>query len=92
MYIRHTEGTTYNHVQQLMRLRTGAHHLAIETGRWSRPSIPREERLCPRCTSGVVEDEVHLLCVCVCDYKSGSPGPRMEPQSTTDVLQRALYQ
>lgn len=63
-YIRHTEGTPYNHVQQLIRLRTGAHHLAIETGRWSRPSIPREERLCPRCTSGVVEDEVHLLFEC----------------------------
>ena len=43
-YIRHTGGTL-NNVQQLIRLRTGAHHLAIETGRWSRPSIPREERL-----------------------------------------------
>ena len=30
-YIRHTGGTPYNHVQQLIRLRTGAHHLAMHT-------------------------------------------------------------
>ena len=29
------------------------------------------------------------MCVCVY-YKSGSPGPRMEPQSTTNVPLRAL--
>ena len=58
-YIRHTGGIPYNHVQQLIRLRTGAHHLAIETGRWRRPSVPREDRLCTRCTSG--EHGVKLL-------------------------------
>ena len=38
-YIRHTGygGTPYDHVQQLIQSR--AHHLAIETGRGSRPSV-----------------------------------------------------
>ena len=47
-----------------MRLRTGAHHLAIETGRWSRPSVPREDRKCLYCDAGVVEDELHFLFEC----------------------------
>lgn len=44
-----------------MRLRTGAHHLAVETGRWSRPVIPRQFRTCSKCTQTIVEDEMHLL-------------------------------
>ena len=30
-YIRHTSGIPFTYVKQLMRFRTGAHHLAIET-------------------------------------------------------------
>jgi len=63
-YIRHTGGTPFNYVKQLMRLRTGAHHLAIETGRWSRPSVPREDRKCLHCDADVVEDELHFLFEC----------------------------
>jgi hypothetical protein len=43
-YIRHRSGIPFADVKQLMRLRTGAHHLAIETGRWVHPIFPRQLR------------------------------------------------
>ena len=63
-YIRHTAGIPFQHVKDLMRLRTGAHHLAIEVGRWSRPWVPCNERLCTKCSQSVVEDEFHVLFEC----------------------------
>ena len=42
------------------RLRLIAHHLKIETGRWSR--IPREERLCTCLTD--IQTEEHVICYC----------------------------
>jgi len=63
-YICRTGGIPLAHVKQLMRLRTGAHHLAIETGRWQRPTVPRDERVCLRCTRHAVEDELHVLFEC----------------------------
>ena len=47
----------------LARLRTSAHGLKIETGRYTIPNpTPVEERLCDLC--GVTEDEVHFLINC----------------------------
>jgi hypothetical protein len=63
-YIRHTAGIPFAYVKQLMRFRTGAHHLAIETGRWTRPKLPRQHRICSKCSHTVVEDEVHFLFEC----------------------------
>lgn len=63
-YVRHTAGIPFAYVKQLMRFRTGAHHLAIETGRWSRPVVPRQQRTCSKCTQTVVEDELHFLFEC----------------------------
>ena len=63
-YIRHTSGIPFTYVKQLMRFRTGAHHLAIETGRWARPKLPRQLRVCSKCSCTVVEDEVHFLFEC----------------------------
>jgi hypothetical protein len=63
-YIRHTTGIPFAYVKQLMRFRTGAHYLAIETGRWVKPSVPRHRRLCTKCSQTVVEDEVHFLFEC----------------------------
>ena len=53
-----------NHLRLLSNLRTGAHHLAIETGRWARPKLPRQHRVCSKCSCTVVEDEVHFLFEC----------------------------
>jgi hypothetical protein len=51
-------------LKELMRLHIGAHHLAIETGRWQRPIVPRDECLCSRCTRRAIEDEFHVLFKC----------------------------
>ena len=38
--------------------------LHIETGRYVRPRLPAEERLCKICNSGEIEDEKHFLLKC----------------------------
>jgi hypothetical protein len=48
----------------LMRLRTGAHHLAIETDRWQRPVVPQDARCCFRYTRHAIEDESHVKFEC----------------------------
>ena len=63
-YVQHTAGIPFDHVIQLMRFRTGAHHLAIESGRWASPSIPRGQRHCAHCPLMAVEDELHFLFEC----------------------------
>ena len=49
-----------NHRKSLTKFRLSNHDLMIETGRHSKPKIPKEERFCPFCTNKV-EDEIHFL-------------------------------
>ena len=56
--------TNLNHRIALTKLRISSHKLMIEKGRYSRPYIPPEERLCPSCQSKT-EDEKHVLLYCV---------------------------
>ena len=44
-----------------IKLRIGNHSLLVETKRYSRPKIPRENRICEFCHLKEVEDETHLL-------------------------------
>ena len=47
----------------LTRIRVSCHRLAIETGRYQKPtSLPINQRLCILCNQ--VEDEIHLVCIC----------------------------
>ena len=46
----------------ITRLRISAHKLQIESGRYQ--GTLRQNRICLRCTSGEVEDEVHFLFKC----------------------------
>ncbi len=48
----------------LSRLRCGTLPLAIETGRYSKPKKPLEERLCTLCHLNAIESEVHFLIDC----------------------------
>ena len=48
----------------LAQLRTSAHNLAIETGRYARPVVPSGERKCKMCAIDEVEDETHFLIRC----------------------------
>ena len=44
------------------RLVTSSHRLKVETGRWTRPVTPVEERLCDQCQK--LDDEYHFLLEC----------------------------
>lgn len=46
------------------KIRVSAHDLHIETGRYVRPPLPPDQRLCLICKSGVVENEEHFLLHC----------------------------
>ena len=48
----------------LAQLRSGALCLAIETGRYTRPKTPVENRLCQFCDKQCVENEIHFIIVC----------------------------
>jgi hypothetical protein len=47
----------------LTKLRLSAHSLAIETGRYCKPTIPANDRFCKACKDKV-EDEHHFLIDC----------------------------
>ena len=47
----------------LSRFRLSSHNLYIETGRWQRPKIPPEDRICLSCKNGV-EDAIHVFVQC----------------------------
>ena len=46
------------------KFRISNHNLMIEHGRYGKPKIPRENRLCLICNSGHVENENHLIFEC----------------------------
>ena len=46
------------------RFRTSCHRLHIETGRYTIPKTPIEERVCKNCSFNTVEDEQHVLLFC----------------------------
>ena len=59
-------------LKRLSKLRISAHKLQIEIGRYQ--STLRENRICCRCTSGQVEDEIHYLqnvlrCTCHANHR-----------------------
>ena len=47
----------------ISKLRCGTLPLTVETGRYSKPPTPLEDRTCPFCTD-IVEDEIHFLINC----------------------------
>jgi hypothetical protein len=53
-----------SHRRSLAKLRSSNHTLAIETGRYTRPITPRNERICRLCLSDEIEDECHFLLYC----------------------------
>jgi len=49
-----------------VKLRASAHPLRIQTGRYARNNIPRNERYCQCCDQRDIEDEFHFICKCPC--------------------------
>lgn len=54
----------YDIKRDYYKFKTSNHVLFVETGRYCRPVLPRENRLCKFCNLNEVEDEVHLLFCC----------------------------
>ena len=48
-------------LRDMSRFRTSAHHLRVETGRWERPLLLWQQRVCDLCDLGAVQDEQHVL-------------------------------
>ena len=48
----------------LAQLRLASHGLHIETGRYGRNRLERNERLCHLCSDGDIEDEYHFVFIC----------------------------
>ena len=65
----------------LTRLRVSAHHLQIEVGRWSRPSIPPSERICRYCSDSSIDNEDHFLHDCATFALKHNCKPIVRPQS-----------
>ena len=51
-----------SHRIALDRLMASSHRLGVETGRWARPIVPYEQRLCENCQK--LDDEYHFLLEC----------------------------
>ena len=48
----------------LTRFRLSAHNLAIETGRYTKPKTPINNRTCLYCKNHLIENEIHFLLEC----------------------------
>ena len=57
-----TEVKNKDHRVAMTRMRTSAHKLMIEKGRYMK--VPREDRKCTNCTLNTIEDETHVLLEC----------------------------
>jgi hypothetical protein len=63
----------FNIRKHMTKLRISAHRLEIEKGRYSRPKIPANHRICTHCDCNEVEDELHLLMKCPLYSKERTP-------------------
>ena len=61
-YVKTVSNRQYRRV--LSNFRSGCLPLAIETGRWTKPKTPLNERKCKFCDRNVAEDEIHFLLDC----------------------------
>ena len=54
-----------NHlITAMARYRMSSHDLKIERGRFNNPITPINQRICTRCESNEIDDEIHLLLHC----------------------------
>ena len=60
----------FNQRKSLTKFRISNHKLTIETGRYSKPITPLENRICEKCFSDEIESEEHLLLKCSFYYTS----------------------
>jgi hypothetical protein len=51
-------------IQAVAQFRLGSHWLNVECERFSRPFVPRSQRVCKCCSMSSREDEIHLVLQC----------------------------
>ena len=54
----------HDQFETLTKIRLSSHWFPIETGRYSRPIIPREQRICNLCNNNNMGDETHCMFKC----------------------------
>jgi hypothetical protein len=65
-------------LHRCLRFRLGAHHLHINTGRWTHPPLPRHQRLCQRCPQRhAIDDETHCVLYCMHPVLAAARGPML---------------
>ena len=55
---------SFKHIQAFCKLRINAHCLEIEKGRYVRPYLSREQRICKFCLLNICDDKIHFLTQC----------------------------
>ena len=50
--------------RHLAQFRLGSHWLQVDQGRFGRDRLPRDQRMCSRCSLSTVDDEFHMLFRC----------------------------
>ena len=55
----------FKYRQAITKLRISAHQLEVERGRYFRPIVPRDQRICKFCSCNVCDDEQHFLTQCI---------------------------
>ena len=63
-YVSDSVSLNRSHLSTFSKLRCGSLPLEVEHGRFSRPKVPLEQRMCKFCNCNLVEDEIHFLTVC----------------------------
>ncbi len=48
----------------MTKFRISSHRLPIERGRYNKPPLPPEERICTTCPNKPIEDEQHIVLEC----------------------------
>ena len=78
----------------LAKFRIGTLPLRLETGRYSRPPLPENERICLQCSENSIENEIHLTFYCskhdtlreTLYNKIGRPPPYMSDHEKLKIM------
>ena len=77
-----------SHRRALALLRLNCSQLRVCTDRIKKPKPPREERVCRLCSTGAVEDELHILTTCpaMSGFRASCPELQREHRNLASVF------
>ena len=84
----------YHLITAMARYRMSSHDLKIERGRYNNPITPINQRICTRCKSNEIDDEIHLLhCNAMSNEREillNSVSAIINMQPTNDIFPRIM--